>query len=148
MNQGKKEDSKSIPKLTFHFSVRVTISCRMVFDDYPLDDHSCQFQVGSCKLMKSSSSELSINVFMSLDYDTIETVTCKSYYIYDQVRTILSVFRGNYYISISGASEKSSTLHSNRRSSATFLNCRSSLRFTVWIINNNLITSILHSINL
>ena len=29
--------------------VRVTISCRMVFDDYPLDDHSCQFQVGSCK---------------------------------------------------------------------------------------------------
>ena len=24
------------------FRVRVTISCRMVFDDYPLDDHSCQ----------------------------------------------------------------------------------------------------------
>ena len=32
------------------FRVRVTISCKMNFDDYPLDDHVCQFQVGSCKL--------------------------------------------------------------------------------------------------
>ena len=31
------------------FRVRVTISCKMNFDDYPLDDHVCQFQVGSCK---------------------------------------------------------------------------------------------------
>ena len=29
--------------------VRITISCRMMFDDYPLDAHTCQFQVGSCK---------------------------------------------------------------------------------------------------
>ena len=29
--------------------VRITISCRMNFDDYPLDAHTCQFQVGSCK---------------------------------------------------------------------------------------------------
>ena len=28
---------------------RITISCRMNFDDYPLDAHTCQFQVGSCK---------------------------------------------------------------------------------------------------
>jgi len=53
--------------INYELGVRVTISCRMVFDDYPLDDHSCQFQVGSY-------------------YDTIETVTCKSYYIYDQER--------------------------------------------------------------
>ena len=30
-------------------SARITISCRMNFDDYPLDAHTCQFQVGSCK---------------------------------------------------------------------------------------------------
>ena len=30
-------------------SARITISCRMNFDDYPLDAHVCQFQVGSCK---------------------------------------------------------------------------------------------------
>ena len=29
--------------------VRIAVSCRMNFDDYPLDGHSCQFQVGSCK---------------------------------------------------------------------------------------------------
>merc|ERR1719468_968577 len=53
--------------INYELNVHITISCRMVFDDYPLDDHSCQFQVGSY-------------------YDTIETVTCKSYYIYDQER--------------------------------------------------------------
>ena len=31
------------------FSVHITISCQMNFDDYPLDAHACQFQVGSCK---------------------------------------------------------------------------------------------------
>ena len=31
------------------YSARITISCRMNFDDYPLDAHTCQFQVGSCK---------------------------------------------------------------------------------------------------
>lgn len=31
------------------FSVHITVSCQMNFDDYPLDAHSCQFQVGSCK---------------------------------------------------------------------------------------------------
>ena len=35
--------------INYELGVRVTISCRMVFDDYPLDDHSCQFQVGSCE---------------------------------------------------------------------------------------------------
>ena len=34
---------------TFISRVRVTISCKMMFDDYPLDAHECQFQVGSCK---------------------------------------------------------------------------------------------------
>lgn len=36
---------------TIHYElgVRITISCRMMFDDYPLDAHTCQFQVGSCK---------------------------------------------------------------------------------------------------
>merc|ERR1719150_3074485 len=53
--------------INYELGVRVTISCRMVFDDYPLDDHSCQFQVGSY-------------------YDTIETVTCKSHYIHDEER--------------------------------------------------------------
>merc|ERR1712008_201932 len=34
---------------TIHYElgVRITISCRMMFDDYPLDAHTCQFQVGS-----------------------------------------------------------------------------------------------------
>ena len=32
------------------FRVRISISCQMNFDDYPLDEHTCQFQVGSCKL--------------------------------------------------------------------------------------------------
>ena len=32
--------------------VRVTISCKMMFDDYPLDAHMCQFQVGSCEFLK------------------------------------------------------------------------------------------------
>ena len=42
----------SLPNLVkkpFFSRVRITISCRMMFDDYPLDAHTCQFQVGSCK---------------------------------------------------------------------------------------------------
>ena len=39
--------SKTLQKLFLR--VRITISCRMNFDDYPLDAHTCQFQVGSCK---------------------------------------------------------------------------------------------------
>lgn len=39
----------------------------MMFDDYPLDAHTCQFQVGSY-------------------YDTEKTVVCKSRYIYDESR--------------------------------------------------------------
>ncbi|XP_023330425.1 gamma-aminobutyric acid receptor subunit alpha-2-like [Eurytemora carolleeae] len=39
----------------------------MNFDDYPLDAHTCQFQVGSY-------------------YDTYETVTCNSHFIYDAER--------------------------------------------------------------
>jgi len=50
--------------ITYELGVRITISCRMNFDDYPLDAHTCQFQVGSY-------------------YDTHETVTCSSFFIYD-----------------------------------------------------------------
>jgi len=53
--------------INYELGVRITISCRMNFDDYPLDDHTCQFQVGSY-------------------YDTQETVTCSAFFIYDQER--------------------------------------------------------------
>jgi len=54
---------------TIHYElgVRITISCRMMFDDYPLDAHTCQFQVGSY-------------------YDTNKTVKCSSTYVYDESR--------------------------------------------------------------
>jgi len=54
---------------TIHYElgVRITISCRMMFDDYPLDAHTCQFQVGSY-------------------YDTKKTVQCSSQYVYDKSR--------------------------------------------------------------
>lgn len=54
---------------TIHYElgVRITISCRMMFDDYPLDAHTCQFQVGSY-------------------YDTNKTVKCSSQYVYDEKR--------------------------------------------------------------
>lgn len=54
---------------TIHYElgVRITISCRMMFDDYPLDAHTCQFQVGSY-------------------YDTEKTVKCSSTYVYDESR--------------------------------------------------------------
>merc|ERR1712106_694742 len=50
--------------ITYELGVRITISCRMNFDNYPLDAQTCQFQVGSY-------------------YDTNETVTCNSHFIYD-----------------------------------------------------------------
>lgn len=50
--------------INYELGVRITFSCRMNFDDYPLDDHICQFQVGSY-------------------YDTHETVTCSAFFIYD-----------------------------------------------------------------
>jgi len=50
--------------ITYELGVRITISCRMNFDNYPLDAQTCQFQVGSY-------------------YDTHETVTCNSHFIYD-----------------------------------------------------------------
>jgi len=53
--------------ITYELGVRITISCRMNFDDYPLDAHTCLFQVGSY-------------------YDTHETVTCSSFFIYDLER--------------------------------------------------------------
>jgi len=53
--------------INYELGVRVTISCKMIFDDYPLDSHQCQFQVGSY-------------------YDTIETVTCSSQFIYNTKR--------------------------------------------------------------
>ena len=36
--------------ITYELGVRITISCRMNFDDYPLDAHTCHFQVGSCNI--------------------------------------------------------------------------------------------------
>ena len=38
--------------ITYELGVRITISCRMDFDNYPLDAQTCQFQVGSCKSFK------------------------------------------------------------------------------------------------
>ena len=40
--------------ITYELGVRITISCRMNFDNYPLDAQTCQFQVGSCKLVRLS----------------------------------------------------------------------------------------------
>ena len=48
------------------FSVHITISCQMNFDDYPLDAHACQFQVGSCeysKLMKINHQPVCLKCF-------------------------------------------------------------------------------------
>lgn len=53
--------------INYELGVRVTISCKMMFDDYPLDAHSCQFQVGSY-------------------YDTVETVLCSSQFLYNSAR--------------------------------------------------------------
>jgi len=53
--------------INYELGVRVTISCKMMFDDYPLDAHMCQFQVGSY-------------------YDTIETVICNSTFLYNEER--------------------------------------------------------------
>jgi len=54
---------------TIHYElgVRITISCRMSFDQYPLDAHTCQFQVGSY-------------------YDTKKTVQCNSHTTYNRDR--------------------------------------------------------------
>ena len=54
----------------------------MNFDDYPLDWHTCQFQVGSCKCRQPPPSL----ILTAADYDTQETVTCTSFYIYDTKR--------------------------------------------------------------
>ena len=66
-------------------SVRITFSCRMNFDDYPLDDHICQFQVGSCKYIEEGKDS---RVWLATiaDYDTHETVTCSAFFIYDTER--------------------------------------------------------------
>jgi len=53
--------------INYELGVRVTISCKMMFDDYPLDAHMCQFQVGSY-------------------YDTTETVICSSEFLYNAER--------------------------------------------------------------
>jgi len=53
--------------INYELGVRITISCRMNFDDYPLDAHTCQFQVGSY-------------------YDTKDMVTCTAAFIYDLKR--------------------------------------------------------------
>merc|ERR1719245_2845961 len=53
--------------INYELNVHITISCQMNFDDYPLDAHACQFQVGSY-------------------YDTQEVVMCKAHFIYDENR--------------------------------------------------------------
>merc|ERR1712130_459456 len=53
--------------INYELGVRITISCRMNFDDSPLDAHPCQFQVGSY-------------------YDTKDMVTCTAAFIYDLKR--------------------------------------------------------------
>lgn len=50
--------------INYELNVHITISCQMNFDDYPLDAHACQFQVGSY-------------------YDTEEVVKCNAHFIYD-----------------------------------------------------------------
>ena len=64
--------------------VRITISCRMNFDDYPLDAHTCQFQVGSCKSLTQKGATPEV-VFIT-DYDTKDMVTCTAKFIYDLKR--------------------------------------------------------------
>ena len=58
-----------IKNQTIHYELRVVIaiSCQMNFDDYPLDWHSCPFQIGSY-------------------YGTDKTVTCSEYYEFDKDR--------------------------------------------------------------
>ena len=58
-----------IKNQTIHYELRVgiTISCQMTFDDYPLDSHSCPFQIGSY-------------------YGTDKTVICSSHYAFDEER--------------------------------------------------------------
>jgi len=53
--------------INYELNVHITISCQMNFDDYPLDAHACQFQVGSY-------------------YDTQEVVKCNAHFIYDENR--------------------------------------------------------------
>ena len=89
----------------------------MVFDDYPLDDHSCQFQVGSCKFSMKIKNGVTSNISCFVDYDTIETVTCRSFYIYDQVsnKNIKNQITINMDI-IPGKAKKSSAFYTNRGS--------------------------------
>ena len=74
--------SKTLQKLFLR--VRITISCRMNFDDYPLDAHTCQFQVGSCKSLTQKKATPEV-VFIT-DYDTKDMVTCTAKFIYDLKR--------------------------------------------------------------
>ena len=42
--------SKKCKKINLiHFRVTLEISCQMDFTTYPFDNHTCVFQVGSCK---------------------------------------------------------------------------------------------------
>ena len=51
--------------ITYELGVRITISCRMDFDNYPLDAQTCQFQVGSCELqlfLETKIEDLVLNI--------------------------------------------------------------------------------------
>ena len=41
-------------RITFDIKVTIVISCQMSFNDYPFDDHTCYFQVGSYFYDKNS----------------------------------------------------------------------------------------------
>ena len=49
---------------SLHHRVRISVSCRMNFDNYPLDKQTCQFQVGSCKCLKSLTQFHEISSFL------------------------------------------------------------------------------------
>ena len=44
--------------ITYELGVRITISCRMDFNNYPLDAQTCQFQVGSCEFLNILNNEI------------------------------------------------------------------------------------------
>ena len=58
-----------IKNQTIDYELRavITISCHMNFNNYPLDSHTCPFQIGSY-------------------FGTVKTVTCSSYYEFDEDR--------------------------------------------------------------
>ena len=101
------------------FSVRIAISCQMNFDDYPLDAHTCQFQVGSCK-------------YKFCKYYYLFIMNCKYYFI--NFSTFYRLWhQRNCDLSIllyiwTGETKKSSTFHTDWETSNSFQESYSSIR--------------------